>query len=135
MYKPALTAASIFAVLAVILGAFGAHALKQIFTPDQLLSFETGVRYQFYHAFALLFAGVIYSVFPSKLLKWAATCFSIGIVFFSGSIYLLTYLKATSSIGLGGLGAITPLGGLFFIAGWILLFFGIQQGQAARKHS
>jgi uncharacterized membrane protein YgdD (TMEM256/DUF423 family) len=135
MYKPALTAASIFAVLAVILGAFGAHALKQIFTPDQLLSFETGVRYQFYHAFALLFTGVIYSVFQSKLLKWAVTCFILGIIGFSGSIYLLTYLKATSNIGLGGLGIITPIGGLFFIAGWILLFFGIQQGQAARKHS
>ena len=124
MYKPALITGALFAALAVILGAFGAHALKAILPPDQLLVFETGVRYQFYHSFALLITGIVYSSFPFKPIRLASSFFTTGIILFSGSLYAMTLLNA-SGMSLGAIGVITPIGGLFFIAGWVLLFLGI----------
>lgn len=127
MHKPALILDAIFGALAVILGAFGAHALKAILTPDLLQTFETGVKYQFYHSFALLIAGIIYMAYPNKSIKLASTFFTIGILLFSGSLYLLAMLKATSQVGLGGIGIITPIGGLFFILGWLMLVLGVSK--------
>jgi len=124
MYKPALVAGALFAALAVIFGAFGAHALKAILPPDQLLVFETGVRYQFYHSFALLITGILYASFPFKPIRLAYSFFITGIVLFSGSLYAMTLLS-TSGTSLGPIGIVTPIGGLFFIAGWIMLFLGI----------
>lgn len=124
MYRSSLIAGSLFALLGVIIGAFGAHYLKSIFTPEILQSFETGVRYQFYHAFALLIAGTVAKENP-QYQKSILLLFSAGILLFSGSIYLLCWLKATMSIGLGGLGIITPIGGLLFIAGWLLLLISL----------
>jgi uncharacterized membrane protein YgdD (TMEM256/DUF423 family) len=121
MYKQALTAGALLAALAVILGAFGAHALKALLPSDQLMVFETGVRYQFYHSFALLITGIAFSAFPYKSLKSAAAFFIIGIVLFSGSLYAMTLLSI-SGRSIGPVGIITPLGGLCFIIGWILLF-------------
>ena len=119
MYRQALIIGAVFACLAVVLGAFGAHALKALLNEDQLKVFETGVRYQFYHSIALLVTGIIYSSFPTKLLRLATTFFTIGIVFFSGSLYAMTLLSIKGmSIGAGGV--ITPIGGLFFILGWVL---------------
>ncbi len=126
MHKQALVGATILGATAVIIGAFGAHYLKQIFTPEQLISFETGVKYQFYHALALLFTGVIGIYFNSKYLNYAAWLFLIGTIFFSGSIYLLNILKAKSQIGISGLGIITPIGGLLLIAGWVCLLININ---------
>ena len=74
----------------VILGAFGAHALKEMVTPDHLVTFETGVRYQFYHALALILVGVLHKEFSGKLLGWAGILFMLGIILFSGSLYLLS---------------------------------------------
>ena len=125
MYRKALVTGSVFAALAVILGAFGAHALKQVLEPDQLQTFETGVKYQFYHSFALLATGIIYASFPFKQVKLASTFFITGILLFSGSLYAITLLKMNGQVGLGGVGIITPIGGLFFIAGWLLLTMGI----------
>jgi len=124
MYKPALIAGALFAALAVIFGAFGAHALKAILPTDQLMVFETGVRYQFYHSFALLITGILYASFPFKPVRLASSFFITGIVLFSGSLYAMTLLS-TSGTSLGPIGIVTPIGGLFFIAGWILLFLGI----------
>jgi uncharacterized membrane protein YgdD (TMEM256/DUF423 family) len=124
MYRQAMTAGALFAALAVILGAFGAHALKAILVPEQLLVFETGVRYQFYHSFALLITGISFLSFPAKQLKLASTFFIVGIVLFSGSLYAMTLLSISGS-GLGPIGILTPIGGLFFILGWIMLFLGI----------
>lgn len=126
MYKPALTAACIFALIGVIVGAMGAHALKPILTPEMQASFETAVKYQFYHSFALLFAGALHLVFPSALIKRATWMFTIGIILFSGSIYLLVYLKTTASVGLSGFGILTPIGGVCFILGWLFLLIGIR---------
>jgi uncharacterized membrane protein YgdD (TMEM256/DUF423 family) len=115
MYKQALIIGVLLAMLSVILGAFGAHALKQILAADQLLIFETGVRYQFYHSFALILSGILYHAFPHKNIHRATFCFTVGVALFSGSLYAMTLT------GITVLGAITPIGGLFFIAGWLFL--------------
>lgn len=114
-----------FAGLGIALGAFGAHALKQILSVEQLVVFETGVRYQMYHAFALLLAGIAYGFYPTPYFRRAAACFTVGIVLFSGSLYALTFLKMNGQVGLGGLGLITPIGGVFFILGWLTFLIGV----------
>jgi uncharacterized membrane protein YgdD (TMEM256/DUF423 family) len=125
MHKGFLRTAAIMGLLAVALGAFGAHGLKQIVPPDALSTFETGVRYQFYHALALLAVAIIFEKFPVGLIRYAGICFIAGVILFSGSLYALTAVLATDAVGLQKLGIITPFGGLFFIAGWICLFLGI----------
>lgn len=102
--------------LSVVLGAFGAHGLKNKITPEMLAVFKTGVDYQFYHSIALALVGlslIAQGVDESRFLIWAFVCFSIGIVFFSGSLYLLALTRKKV------FGPITPLGGLFFILGWL----------------
>lgn len=121
MHKTFLITASVLAALAVALGAFGAHGLKKFVTPETVTTFETGVRYQFYHCFALFIVGILFQYFNEKWLNYAGAAFIIGIILFSGSLYLLTLLKATSTVGLRGIGILTPIGGLFFIAGWLCL--------------
>lgn len=125
MHKEFLIAASTLGALSVILGAFGAHSLKQIVPADTVAVFETGVRYQFYHTFALLGVAVLYNSFPGKWLIGAGWLFILGIILFSGSLYLLTVLKATNTVGLRGVGIITPIGGLILVAGWLCLLIGI----------
>jgi uncharacterized membrane protein YgdD (TMEM256/DUF423 family) len=104
------------ALLAVVLGAFAAHGLKAVLDAQQLALFETASRYQMYHALALLVVGVMLTnpQFSRSLLKLAALAFILGIILFSGSLYLLAL------VGVSWLGAITPLGGLAFLSGWLL---------------
>ena len=110
--------------LAVAIGAFGAHALKPLLEASgRAETFELAVRYQFYHALALLVTGAIMNQVESKLLRYCGLFFALGIVFFSGSLYVLCFS------GLGILGAITPIGGVFFILGWIFLFLGMYKKQ------
>jgi uncharacterized membrane protein YgdD (TMEM256/DUF423 family) len=104
--------------LGVALGAFAAHALKARLQPDMLAVFETGVRYQMYHVFALFAAAWAWSRWANRIFAAAGGLFIAGIVFFSGSLYAL------SLTGLRWLGAITPLGGLAFLAGWLCLAWG-----------
>jgi uncharacterized membrane protein YgdD (TMEM256/DUF423 family) len=125
MHRTFLLTASLFGVLSVALGAFGAHALKRIVSVSAVATFETGVRYQFYHCFALFIVAILYERFPGKLMSWSGNCFLLGIVLFCGSLYALTALDATENVGLRKIGIVTPFGGLFFIAGWLLLFFAI----------
>ena len=101
-----------FAFLAVAGGAFGAHSLKAILTPDMLAVFETGVRYQMYHALALFAVGWAAHQYPQAFFHIAGWLFAAGIVLFSGSLYVLALS------GVRWLGAITPLGGVLFLAGW-----------------
>jgi uncharacterized membrane protein YgdD (TMEM256/DUF423 family) len=124
MYKPALLTGSLFAALAVILGAFGAHALKKVLDAQQLITYDKGVTYQFYHSLALLAVGIVYSSFPFSGIKWAAYLFIAGIVLFSGSLYVMVALQHKGS-SIGPAGVLTPIGGLCFIAGWLSLFFTI----------
>lgn len=111
--------ASVFLALAVALGAFGAHGLKSQLSTEMLQTFKTGVDYHFYHALGLLLIGILAVSFPSDLIKWSAILLTAGIILFSGSLYALAIT------GIKWLGAITPLGGLSFIAGWVLLFLAI----------
>ncbi len=124
MYRQGIISGAFFAGLAVILGAFGAHALKAVLTAQQLATYETGVKYQFYHSLALLVAGLIYGFKPARGVKLSVTFFIIGILLFSGSLYAMTALQANGQVGLGGLGILTPIGGLFFILGWLFLMIG-----------
>jgi uncharacterized membrane protein YgdD (TMEM256/DUF423 family) len=129
MHKGFLRTAAILGLLAVTLGAFGAHTLKKFVPAEAIATFETGVRYQFYHALALLAIAILFEKFPFKPIRLAGSFFITGIVLFSGSLYALTFLQATNSVGLGGLGILTPIGGLFFIAGWVCLFLGVNKGK------
>lgn len=129
MQKNFLISGSLFAAVAVMLGAFGAHGLKEILQPDTLQIFETAVRYQFYHAFALIITGILFQQFPVKSLQWSGRLFMAGVVLFSGSLYLLCFIKQ-QEINANWVGAITPLGGVCFIAGWLFIAWGV-----AKKHS
>ncbi len=113
---------SSFAAVAVILGAFGAHALKEKISLQQLQVFETGVKYQFYHALALVIVGLMADKYSSSSLNYAAGFFAAGILLFSGSLYLLSTIDFNGLTGIKKiLGPITPFGGLCFILGWISL--------------
>lgn len=111
--------------LSVALGAFGAHGLKQILSSEAIATFETGVRYQFYHTFALFLVAILYKWYPNKWTVWAGNSFLAGILLFCGSLYLLTALHTTHTVGLRKVGLITPFGGLFFIAGWLLIIWAV----------
>ncbi len=104
--------------IAVALGAFGAHGLKARVGADLLQVWETGARYHMYHALALLGVAAAAKAFPSGLTTASGVCFLLGTVFFSGSLYVMTLT------GMRWLGAVTPIGGVLFIAGWVLLGVG-----------
>ncbi|UPQ77659.1 DUF423 domain-containing protein [Flavobacterium azooxidireducens] len=123
MNRKIILVAAILGVIAIILGAFGAHALKEVLNENQLVSFETGVRYQFYHALFLLFLGTTI-LLSDKIKKIILTLVLVGVLFFSGSIYLLATNDLTS-IDFKFLGPITPIGGLLLIGAWIALFLNI----------
>ena len=127
MHKGFLKIGSLLAALAVIFGAFAAHAIKSRVSEDTLAVFETGVRYQMYHSLAIIITGVLYKDFPFKLIIWAGRSFITGIVLFSTSLYLLTYVKAIANTSMLWLGAITPFGGVCFILGWFLLCKGFLE--------
>ena len=112
---------AVYGMLSVILGAFGAHALKKILSVERLESFETGVRYQMYAAFFLLIAGYILK-FDTSSQKWISILMIAGTILFSFSIYLLS-LQDYLGANLKFLGPITPLGGLFMILAWLMLIF------------
>ncbi|MCE3228004.1 MAG: hypothetical protein K0S32_2555 [Bacteroidetes bacterium] len=112
--------------LAVSLGALGAHWLKNqlpggLITVDQLNGFDTAVKYQMYHTLAMLLVVILKDKLQSKFLSWAYNCFLIGIIMFSGSLYFLCTRNLYNADFLKFLGPVTPLGGLFFVAGWIFL--------------
>ena len=110
-----LLVGAIFMALGVLFGAFGAHALKSSLSPEMLAVYKTGVESQFYHALGLLLIGLIGFRIESKWLRWSGILLIFGIIIFSGSLYAL------SISGIQILGAITPIGGLAFVAGWICL--------------
>lgn len=121
MHKFFLKSGALVGALTVIFGAFAAHAIKSRVNAETLAIFETGVRYQMYHVFALILVGIIYKEFPLKSMIWAGDLFLAGIILFSGSLYILTYFKAIGNENMNWLGAITPFGGTCFIVGWCLI--------------
>lgn len=128
MEKKVIAAAAVLGLTAIILGAFGAHALKKVLTAEELVTFETGVRYQVYHALFLLFVGTTALVTDKakKTMFWLATT---GVILFSGSIYLLA-TDRLMGIELKVLGPITPIGGFLLIMAWGVLFLNIIRKNA-----
>ena len=114
----ALVSGAIFGCVSVVAGAFGAHLLKDSLTPHLLSVFETAVRYQMFHALALLVTGFAMTDTASQVFRKAAWGFLVGIVLFSGSLY------GVSLFGVRWLGALTPIGGIMFMVGWVCLVVG-----------
>jgi len=122
MSKIFLLSGSVLAALAVAIGAFGAHAIREILTAtNKLDTFETAVKYQFYHALALLFLGLLMLKIEHKMFAWAGYGFITGIILFSGSLYIL------SLTGINKWGAVTPLGGVALLIGWVMLIIGLSK--------
>jgi uncharacterized membrane protein YgdD (TMEM256/DUF423 family) len=113
--------ASIFGILAVIAGAMLTHELKHMMPDSAIEIYDTAVRYQFYHVFALLAAGILGEKFPGNLINQAGICFIAGIFFFCGSLYIISGLITSGSTVPFFLGILTPVGGVGFILGWIFL--------------
>ena len=119
----------IFALTSVILGAFGAHLLKDFLSTDELSSFKTGVRYQMFHALGIIILSLNQDKFTEELNR-VLQIMSFGVVLFSFSIYLLS-LQNILNIKLSFLGVITPIGGLFLISSWMLLFFIVKKNDSS----
>ena len=125
MQKFFLLTATLSGSIGVILGAIGSHLLKNKINYWELNSYETGVRYQFIHVFALIAVAILLEKTDSKLMSYSGISFIIGMLLFSGSLYVLS-LKSLLDINIAHiLGPVTPIGGLFLIVGWILLFIAI----------
>ncbi|HEY2722679.1 MAG TPA: DUF423 domain-containing protein [Chitinophagaceae bacterium] len=125
MHKAFLSLGAFFGTIAVALGAFGAHGLKKIVAPDSINVFQTGVQYQMYHTLALLIIAIVYDRLPNKWIKYAGNFFCFGILFFSGSLYVITAFAAWGKAVPTSIGVLTPVGGAFFICGWICFFVGV----------
>ena len=126
--KTTIITGSLFMALAVGFGAFGAHIVQDMLTPDRFAVYQTGVQYHFYHALGLILLGSIsLQVENSKWLQRSGYAFTTGILVFSGSLYILTLTDT------GWLGAITPLGGVAFILGWIFLAIGVGRKVKRQK--
>lgn len=123
MDKKIISTGAIFGMLAIILGAFGAHALKKVLSLEQLTTFETGVKYQMYHALFLLFIGL--SGLSQKTKKTIYYLVVVGVIFFSGSIYLLATNGHFIPFDFKAIGFVTPIGGLLLIVSWGILLFTI----------
>ena len=119
--------AILFCTTSVVLGAFGAHLLKDLLTEHQLSSFQTGIRYQMFHGLSILILAINENYFTEKLNR-VLQLMSVGIILFSLSIYLLN-LQELLELPLSFLGPVTPLGGLFLIVSWILLFFNVKKNK------
>ena len=125
MERKILSVASVLGVVAIILGAFGAHALKKNLSVEQLNTFETGVKYQMYHALLLLFIATT-PLLADKAKKGILYLVVVGILFFSGSIYLLATNDLTS-FNFRVIGFVTPIGGLLLICSWVWLFVEVNK--------
>jgi uncharacterized membrane protein YgdD (TMEM256/DUF423 family) len=128
MNKRIIITAAVFGMLAVIAGAFGAHGLKALLQPQQLAVWHTAVEYNFYHVFALLFLST-FAGGKTKFINAAYYLFTLGIIFFSGSLYLLSCRDLLGWDWLWIMGPITPIGGLLFIIGWLMLALAAWRGK------
>lgn len=125
MQKIFLIIGTVLAGLAVVLGAFGAHGLQKVVAPERVAIYQTGVQYQMYHALALLAIGILSERFASNFVPYAGVFFVAGVIFFSGSLYLIVSLYAMNKTVPKLVGIMTPIGGLFFIIGWVCLLIGL----------
>lgn len=131
MNKKIIIVASIYGALAIILGAFGAHGLKKVLLDTELQTFEVGVRYQFFQALFLLFIANS-TIITKSFKKYIWILSTIGVILFSGSIYLLA-TQSITGIDFKFLGPVTPIGGLLMIIAWILLLIGAIKGSDSKN--
>ncbi len=124
MERTFIAIAALLALLSVMGGAFGAHALRGSIPPERLVVFETGARYQMYHALAILLVFALHQWVPGGTRRLVAILFVAGIVLFSGSLYTIALT------GIRSIGRITPLGGLLFLAGWVVLLLGVLKDRS-----
>lgn len=123
MNKFFLLSGSVLGILGVAIGAFGAHALKAMLeAAGRADTFETGVRYLFYHAIALVLVGILSKEFPGNTINWSGNAFLLGTLIFSGSLFLICFT------GINVFGAVAPIGGTLLIIGWALLFWSVLKG-------
>ena len=127
MERKITSVAALMGIIAIILGAFGAHALKKQLSVEQLGSFETGVKYQMYHALFLLFLG-LNTFLNEKVKKTVFQLVVFGVFFFSGSIYLLT-TKPITGVDFKFIGIVTPIGGVLLIMAWSVLFWNVWRSK------
>ena len=125
MNKPYLIIAAVLGAVSVMLGAFGAHGLKKIADAETVAIYQTGVQYQMYHALALLLVGAMIDRLSQGTAGYAGFLFMGGIVLFSGSLFFISSLKAMNKVVPTAIGIMTPIGGMLFIAGWLLLLIAI----------
>jgi uncharacterized membrane protein YgdD (TMEM256/DUF423 family) len=123
MNKFFLITGSVLGLLGVAIGAFGAHALKAMLeAAGRADTFETGVRYMFYHAIALVLVGILSKEFPGNTINWSGNAFLLGTLIFSGSLFLICFT------GINVFGAVAPIGGTLLVIGWALLFWSVLKG-------
>jgi uncharacterized membrane protein YgdD (TMEM256/DUF423 family) len=123
MNKFFLLSGSVLGLLGVAIGAFGAHALKGMLeAAGRADTFETGVRYMFYHAIALVLVGILSKEFPGNTIYWSGNAFLLGTLIFSGSLFLICFT------GINVFGAVAPIGGTLLVIGWGLLFWSVLKG-------
>lgn len=132
LQKQLIQAGAAFAGLAVIAGAFGSHGLKDVIEPVNMEIYETAVRYQFYHAFALLLVGFGMRRLHEQAIKVSFASFVIGIILFCGSLYLLSTSRLWAGTKLRWFGAVAPVGGISFVVGW---FYLVYKGYKPSSHS
>jgi uncharacterized membrane protein YgdD (TMEM256/DUF423 family) len=133
MHRILFKTAAFLASLSVILGAFGAHALTDFVSPEDLNSAKTGINYQMFHSIAIFIAGMIYRHYPNKKILWASYFFVIGIILFSGSLYAIVLMKAADVPINSVIAMLTPLGGISFVVGWLCIFMGIPSDESYTK--
>ena len=133
MQRTFFRTAALLAMVSVMLGAFGAHALKALITEQALASFHTATTYMMTHAIALFIVGMMYRHYKKKAMLWSGNFFVMGIIFFSGSIYLRIVLTYLGFEKLNIVNLITPFGGLMFILGWLMLFVAIPPREHHEK--
>jgi uncharacterized membrane protein YgdD (TMEM256/DUF423 family) len=122
MNKLFLQAGAILGLLGVAFGAFGAHALeKMLEASGSTATFETAVKYQFYHALVLILIGLLFKEIPTKVMTYSGYCMLVGVLIFSGSLYTICFT------GIKMFGAVAPIGGTLLIAGWGLLFYAVSR--------
>jgi uncharacterized membrane protein YgdD (TMEM256/DUF423 family) len=133
MHRVLFKSAAFFAALSVVLGAFGAHVLRDLVSPEDLNSGKTGVLYQMFHSSAIFIVGMMYRHYPNKKILWAAYFFIIGIILFSGSLYTIVLLKSAGVEINPLIAALTPLGGISLILGWLSMFLGVPSDESYTK--
>lgn len=133
MQRTFFRTAAFLSMISVILGAFGAHALKELIPEKTLASFHTATNYMMTHAIALFIVGMMYRHYKNKTMIWSGNFFVMGIIMFSGSIYLRIVLSFLGYEKLDIINIITPVGGLMFILGWLMLFISIPPREHLEK--